>query len=94
MGIPSQKLGKMKVEKYYEYFCAVGLLSQLHHIFYLLKILSASEENEIYCIYFFHFSISSLYKRDCRAVFIYVMENSDDFHIFFSSESQRLRWVA
>ncbi|XP_076076559.1 mitogen-activated protein kinase kinase kinase 15-like isoform X3 [Mytilus galloprovincialis] len=32
----------------------------------------------------------SLYKRDCRAVFIYVMENSDDFHIFFSSESQRL----
>lgn len=31
----------------------------------------------------------SLYKRDVRAVFLYVMENSDDFHIFFSSEMQR-----
>ncbi|KAL3882967.1 hypothetical protein ACJMK2_029268 [Sinanodonta woodiana] len=31
----------------------------------------------------------STYKRDCRAVFMYVMENSDDFHIFFSSETQR-----
>ncbi|KAK3098661.1 hypothetical protein FSP39_021712 [Pinctada imbricata] len=31
----------------------------------------------------------SLYKRDCRAVFVYVQENSDDFHIFFSSELQR-----
>ncbi|XP_061171243.1 mitogen-activated protein kinase kinase kinase 15-like isoform X5 [Saccostrea echinata] len=31
----------------------------------------------------------SLYRRDCRAVFLYVQENSDDFHIFFSSELQR-----
>ncbi|XP_052245245.1 mitogen-activated protein kinase kinase kinase 15-like isoform X3 [Dreissena polymorpha] len=31
----------------------------------------------------------SLYKRDNRAVFLYVTENSDDFHIFFSSEMQR-----
>ncbi|XP_021348144.1 mitogen-activated protein kinase kinase kinase 5-like [Mizuhopecten yessoensis] len=34
----------------------------------------------------------SLYKRDCRAVFLYVQQNSDDFHIFFSSESQRKRF--
>ncbi|XP_053396174.1 mitogen-activated protein kinase kinase kinase 5-like isoform X8 [Mercenaria mercenaria] len=31
----------------------------------------------------------SLYKRDVRAVFLYVVDNSDDFHIFFSSEMQR-----
>ncbi|XP_078310103.1 mitogen-activated protein kinase kinase kinase 15-like isoform X6 [Crassostrea virginica] len=31
----------------------------------------------------------SLYRRDCRAVFLYVQENSDDFHIYFSSELQR-----
>ncbi|KAL4232637.1 hypothetical protein ACF0H5_007326 [Mactra antiquata] len=31
----------------------------------------------------------SLYKRDARAVFLYVVDNSDDFHIFFSSEMQR-----
>ena len=31
----------------------------------------------------------SLYKRDARAVFLYVTENSDDFHMFFSSEMQR-----
>ncbi|XP_069139867.1 mitogen-activated protein kinase kinase kinase 15-like isoform X20 [Argopecten irradians] len=34
----------------------------------------------------------SLYKRDCRAVFLYVQQNSDDFHIFFSSEPQRKRF--
>ncbi|XP_064629593.1 mitogen-activated protein kinase kinase kinase 15-like isoform X2 [Lineus longissimus] len=31
----------------------------------------------------------SLYKRDCRAVFLYVQQNSDDFQVYFSSESQR-----
>ncbi|KAL5009780.1 hypothetical protein ScPMuIL_012085 [Solemya velum] len=34
----------------------------------------------------------SLYKRDVRAVFLYVQENSDDFHIYFSSEIQRKRF--
>lgn len=30
----------------------------------------------------------SLYKRDSRAIFLYVEENSDDFHIYFSSTVQ------
>ncbi|XP_064617996.1 mitogen-activated protein kinase kinase kinase 15-like isoform X2 [Liolophura sinensis] len=34
----------------------------------------------------------SKYKRDHRAVFLYVEENSDDFHIFFSSELQATRF--
>ncbi|CAH1799038.1 unnamed protein product [Owenia fusiformis] len=33
----------------------------------------------------------SLYKRDSRAIFLYVQENSDDFEIYFSSEVQRQR---
>ncbi|XP_052810056.1 mitogen-activated protein kinase kinase kinase 15-like isoform X3 [Mya arenaria] len=36
-----------------------------------------------------HIKGVSLYKRDVRAVFLYVTENADDFHIFFSSETQR-----
>lgn len=34
----------------------------------------------------------SLYKRDSRAIFLYV-QNSDDFHIYFSSAVQATRWV-
>ena len=33
------------------------------------------------------------YKRDARAVFLYVFENSDDFHIFFATEGHKLRFV-
>ena len=34
----------------------------------------------------------SLYKRDARALFLYVQDVSDDdFHFFFSSEAQKLR---
>ncbi|XP_046336638.1 mitogen-activated protein kinase kinase kinase 15-like isoform X4 [Haliotis rufescens] len=35
----------------------------------------------------------SLYKRDSRALFLYVQENADDdFHIYFSSEVQKTRF--
>ncbi|XP_067676666.1 mitogen-activated protein kinase kinase kinase 15-like isoform X4 [Haliotis asinina] len=35
----------------------------------------------------------SLYKRDSRALFLYVQENADDdFHIYFSSEAQKTRF--
>eukprot|EP00794_Sanderia_malayensis_P000098 gene98-705_t len=34
----------------------------------------------------------SLYKRDCRSLFLYVTENSDDFQLFFSTEHHRLRF--
>ncbi|XP_013379593.2 mitogen-activated protein kinase kinase kinase 15 [Lingula anatina] len=34
----------------------------------------------------------SIYKRDKRAVFLYVQQNSDDFQIFFPSETQKHRF--
>ncbi|XP_050393455.1 mitogen-activated protein kinase kinase kinase 15 isoform X3 [Patella vulgata] len=34
----------------------------------------------------------SMYKRDVRAVFLYVQENSDDFHIFFPSNFQKMKF--
>ncbi|ESO93282.1 hypothetical protein LOTGIDRAFT_189920 [Lottia gigantea] len=34
----------------------------------------------------------SMYKRDVRAVFLYVQENSDDFHIFFPSCVQKMKF--
>jgi len=36
-----------------------------------------------------HIKGVSLYKRDARAIFLYVQQNSDDFHIFFPSELKR-----
>ena len=38
--------------------------------------------------------VVSLYKRDSRAIFLYVQDVSDDdFHIFFSSEVQAHRYL-
>lgn len=37
-------------------------------------------------------SVDSLYKRDARAIFLYVQDISDDdYHIFFSSDVQAQR---
>mgnify|MGYP001796744890 CR=1 FL=1 len=36
-----------------------------------------------------HIKGVSLYKRDARAIFLYVQQNCDDFHIFFPSELKR-----
>lgn len=37
--------------------------------------------------------VNSLYKRDSRAIFLYVQDISDDdYHIFFSSDIQAQRW--
>lgn len=52
----------------------------------------------ISCLYavtqFYPFIPFSLYKRDARAIFLYVQDISDDdYHIFFSSDSQAQRFV-
>jgi len=45
-----------------------------------------------------HFDAASIksishYRRNSKSVFLYVYENSDDFHIFFPSEQHKQRSV-
>ena len=53
------------------------------------------EQTLLDLIFFFNFILISLrspYKRDPRSLFLYVTENSDDFHLFFSTANHRERY--
>ncbi|XP_067945661.1 mitogen-activated protein kinase kinase kinase 15-like isoform X2 [Watersipora subatra] len=54
-----------------------------------IKVWHVQQDSNQWCFERQHIKGVSLYKRDARAIFLYVQQNSDDFHIFFPSELKR-----